>query len=155
MQLCFMLGTVQDLNLFIAVKQRLEKLDAKLSEGVPVFKNLVQGADDIATIQGLKNIMSHGTGTGGASTETKAAKMASYVVGDIYSATVQYRDRCDGLVEAMNTMTVSLFDKEFWCNDKGTFNCASFKKLLDDRTLILEHLRVAAVENSLREMLLD
>ena len=145
-------NTLQDTTLFNTIKLKLETLNAKLLERATVIKDMVQEIVSESTLNELKGIISHGSGTGGATTELKVAKMTKYIIGDIYTKTVEYKERCERLIDAMHTMSLSLFNNECYSNDKDTYVLATFKKQLEDRLLIVAHMNLQNITLSLSAM---
>jgi hypothetical protein len=140
----------QDATLFEKVKLRLLELDAMIAGNINVIQEVVKATDSEFILNEFKDIVSQGAGA--ASTESKAHKMAKYVIGGIYTDVVAYKEHCEGLIDSMNVMMVSLFYKEYYSNDKDIFVLALIKKQIDDRALIVSHLNLQNMTLALNGM---
>ena len=130
-----------DNGVFEAVKTKMVDINTKLQRGEPIIKSMIAELTDPEAVKEIKSIMLTGTGGGGGNLpEARASKLAKFFVGECYVEALAQKERYDLLLESMQTMSVSMFAAEFYSDVKDTYQFAEFRKILEEKLLILNHI---------------
>ena len=142
-----------DNSIFEKVMARMVDINAKLQLGDPIIKPMLAALTDPEAVKEIQSIMLSGTGGGGGNLpEARASKLAKFFVGECYVEALAQRERYDLLLESMQTMSVSMFAAEFYSDAKDTYQVAEFRKLLEEKLLILNHIALHNVIQGVSEL---
>ena len=138
-----------DTNIIHDVKVRMLGIAKGLEEGTPMIKNMLSELNDLETFNEMKAIMMQSAQGGGSITEARTVKLTPYLVGNCYKMVLERRNQYDVLLASMEATTIRMFSGEFYDIAKDTYNCTAFRKIIEEKLLILNHLKMNAVMDGL------